>query len=99
MQNEIFETYEFAYRFRKGKVGCYLTHFPTIVGNYDEPKWVNMFAHTHQSNNWTEETNNWQKANMYNVGVDAHNCYPVPLEEAIAKIKNQIKIEGRGYLE
>ena len=94
MQNEVFEAYEFAFRFKYKKWGFYCTHFPTIVGNYDSPKWLGLYAHTHQSAQWEDEFSpNYQTANMYNVGVDAHDCYPVHIDEVLARVKAEIEKE------
>lgn len=67
----------------------YLSHYPTLVDNYinpyDVPMW-NISGHTHSS----EVSSSYPC--VYNVAVDAHNCYPVSLEQ----IKNDIlKYEGK----
>lgn len=68
----------------------YLSHYPTIVDNYlhshEIPMW-NISGHTHS----TEVISSFYPC-VYNVAVDAHNCYPVSLEQ----IKNDIlKYEGK----
>ena len=79
----IFEDIAFAYRFVYKKKELYLSHYPTIVANFDDPKPVyNFFGHTHQSNNRFKYYNN-----MYHVGVDSHNCYPVLLDDALEEIR------------
>ena len=79
----IFEDIAFVYRFIYKKKELYLSHYPTIVANFDDPKPVyNFFGHTHQHSNRFKYYNN-----MYHVGVDSHNCYPVLLDDALEEIR------------
>ena len=86
-ENHIFEDIQFGYRIKApGKRHCILTHYPTIVSNEAGPKMLNLFGHTHQTTSfYTDEAGT--RAFMYNVGMDAHNCTPVNLEDVIAEIK------------
>ena len=65
------------------KQSFYLSHYPTITANYDEPHPViNLFGHTHQTTNFYNDN-----PYMYHVGVDSHDCYPVLLEDILESIK------------
>lgn len=65
------------------KKSFYLSHYPTITANYDEPHPViNLFGHTHQTTNFYNDN-----PHMYHVGVDSHDCYPVLLEDILESIK------------
>lgn len=60
-----------------GKWHFYLSHYPTYTCNH-EPwrKVANLCGHSHTPDKWTD----WDKM-CYHVEMDAHNCYPVNLEE------------------
>lgn len=65
----------------------YLSHYPTLVGNYDEDKplkrrVLNIHGHTHSKDKFMDCTCYVN----YNAAVDAHNCAPVELEEIIKDI-------------
>lgn len=67
----------------------YLSHYPAITNNLDEDKSlkqrvINLYGHTHQIDPFYSEN-----FLMYNVGVDAHNCYPVNIEQIIMELKNK----------
>lgn len=70
------------------KLNIYLSHYPTLVDNYDDKKFnrhiINLHGHTHQKNNWYQLDNPF----IYHVGVDSHNCTPVHIETVITDIKN-----------
>lgn len=70
------------YRYDKKKK-FFLSHYPTLVGNYTEEKFYwNLSGHTHSTNPF--EYGNYC---VYNVAIDAHNCTPVSIEEIINDIK------------
>ncbi len=58
----------------------YLSHFPTCTTNFDDYKkpltqrTLCLAGHTHSKNLF-------EPCGSYNVAVDAHNCYPVPIEQ------------------
>ena len=64
----------------------YMSHFPTITTNFDDYKkflkqrTLNLHGHTHSKEKFNEYGG-------YNVAVDAHNCFPVSIEQ----IKNNFK--------
>lgn len=70
------------------KIHFYLSHFPTDTANYDDDKniWakiISISGHTHKKEKF--HNNNPMK---YNVALDAHNNYPVLLDDIIADIKS-----------
>ena len=67
----------------------WLSHYPTITANYDDDKpWaqhlVCLFGHTHQEQPFYNDN-----PYMYNVGMDAHNCTPISIEEIMSDIRNK----------
>ena len=93
---------EYATIFRYKKAIFWLSHYPTITANYDDDKpWaqhlVNLFGHTHQTDPFyyldkgDYYTGQQATSNpyMYNVGVDAHNCTPISIDEIIADIRKK----------
>ena len=75
----------------------WLSHYPTVTANYDDDKpWaqhlVCLFGHTHQEQPFYDNN-----PYMYNVGMDAHNCTPISIEEIMNDIRNkkqQLNNEG-----
>lgn len=71
------------------KYRFYLSHHPTFTSNLDDrdsirSHLINLFGHTHQKTKFYQEI-----PFMYHVGLDAHNCYPVSLDQIIEDIKNE----------
>ena len=64
----------------------YLSHYPTIVSNYDdEGKFFwNLSGHTHFKSKFYNDV-----FKIYNVAVDAHNCYPVSIEQIVKDIEKR----------
>ena len=72
-----------------GKAVFWMGHYPTITANYDDDKpWakhvVCLFGHTHQEQPFYNDN-----PYMYNVGMDAHNCTPITIDEVIADIRKK----------
>lgn len=70
------------------KKSFYLSHYPSIVSNYDDEgkfKW-NLSGHTHFKTKFYNDI-----FKIYNVSVDAHNCYPVSIEKIISDIEEREK--------
>ena len=72
-----------------GKAVFWMGHYPTITANYDDDKpWakhvVCLFGHTHQEQPFYNDN-----PYMFNVGMDAHNCTPISIEEIIETIRNK----------
>ena len=72
------------------KYHFYMSHFPTLTGNLEKESLrqmtLNLYGHTHQNTNFFED-----RPYMYHVGVDSHDCYPVPIDEVIATMKQQVE--------
>lgn len=83
-QANIFEDIQFGYRLKIKKKICVLTHYPTIVANDGDAPTINLYGHTHQQTNFYE--GHWD---MYHVGMDSHDCYPVNIEDALAEIRTE----------
>ena len=72
-----------------GKAVFWMGHYPTITANYDDDKpWakhiVCLFGHTHQEQPFYNDN-----PYMYNVGMDAHNCIPITIDEIVADIRKK----------
>ena len=72
-----------------GKAVFWMGHYPTITANYDDDKpWaqhvVCLFGHTHQEPPFYNNN-----PYMYNVGMDAHDCTPITIDEIIANIRKK----------
>ena len=74
---------------KDGKWNFYLSHYPTLVANYDDNKkplpLINLYGHTHQKDNFY--SNN---PYMYHVGVDSHDCKPISLEQIKEDIRRKV---------
>ena len=68
----------------------YLSHFPTLTANLEKESLkqctINLFGHTHSMDPFYNDI-----PFMYNVAMDAHNCYPVLLDDAIEHMKLKVK--------
>ena len=85
-----FDCLGFAYQTKFCGQSFYLSHYPTLTSNLDENKSIkartlNLFGHTHSKNKFYEG-----RPYMYNVALDAHNCYPVEINTIISDIKAEI---------
>lgn len=71
------------------KYHFYLSHYPTLTGN-DRPglkcNLLNLYGHTHQSAPFSPYS-----PYMYNVGVDAHDCKPVSIDQVIEEMQRHYK--------
>lgn len=83
----VFEKIEYGYRLKHGKYSIWLQHYPAMMGNYkDKSPTICLAGHTHSPDKFQNMVNG-----CYNIALDAHNCYPVGLEEALADIKKYYK--------
>ena len=70
----------------------YLSHYPTLTANYyddDKPlkrKVINLCGHTHTKDKFQDI--NMHIGLIYHVELDAHNCYPVLLDDIIEDIQS-----------
>lgn len=75
---------------KDGKWRFYMSHYPTITSNYDDEKThqhlINLFGHTHQKDKFYNNN-----PYMYNVGMDAHNMFPVNIDIIKEDIKKKVK--------
>lgn len=76
-----------------GKKYFWLCHYPTITANCDDNKpWakhlINIYGHTHQKDKFYHYPTEYAEKNiyMYCVCLDAHNNYPVELNEILTDI-------------
>lgn len=71
------------------KITCYLSHYPTLTANYDEKHFnqhvIALAGHTHKKEKFLDKNNPF----LYNVCLDAHNCYPIHIEEIISDCRNK----------
>lgn len=72
----------YLYKYNKKKM-FYLSHYPTLVGNFEEKRFFyNLSGHTHSPNKFE-----FGQYSIYNVAMDAHNCTPVSIEQIIKDIE------------
>ena len=75
---------------RYKKYSFMLSHFPTITTNYDDQgityRTLSLFGHTHSKEKFYNDN-----PYIYNVAVDAHNCFPVSIEQIITDMKTKAK--------
>ena len=79
--------------FRYRKYFFYLSHYPSITSNPDDnkslhQKTINIFGHTHSNEIFYNNI-----SYMYNVAMEAHNCYPVNIDDAIEEMKIKFEAE------
>ena len=80
---------DYAKEIKIGKYYFWLCHYPTITANYDDDKpWakhlINIYGHTHQQSKFYNDN-----PYMYCVCLDAHNNYPVSLEQILEDVQNK----------
>jgi calcineurin-like phosphoesterase family protein len=78
-----------ALKFKQGKYHFIATHYPMLTGNIEKEHLsqmaLNLFGHTHQTTKFF-----YDLPYCYNVGVDAHNCFPVSLDVILQDMRNQV---------
>lgn len=77
---------QYATMLKYNKYCFYLSHYPTLVGNFEEPfaPW-NLHGHTHDLNAFSVNPR------CYNVNVDAHELAPIEINDIISHIKEYTK--------
>ena len=76
---------QLAYRIKQYKKTLILTHYPTIVTNFDDPKpIINLCGHCHTKDKFQDI-----QYGCYHVELDAHDCYPIKLEDILNDIKQK----------
>ena len=81
-ESELFEAIDYGFRLNYKKMTFWLTHYPTIVANYDDKPNYNIHGHTHDVNHFHKE---W--SHCFDVSPEANNCYPIGLDDVIFLIK------------
>lgn len=86
------EFWGYAVPYKYKKYSFYLSHYPTLTGNLDNDKplkarVINLCGHSHTQDRWAD----WDKGLIYHVEMDAHNCYPILLDDIIEEMKNKVK--------
>lgn len=89
MIDEGFHCLGFAHQQKFNNIRFYLSHYPTCTANFDDDKplkarTICLAGHTHSKEKWSE-------VGSYNVALDAHNCYPVLLDDIIKDVKEKFK--------
>ena len=70
------------YRYSK-KRNFYLSHYPTLVSNHEDKKFLwCLSGHTHSINRFENGS-----GCVYNVALDAHKCTPISIEKIIKDIE------------
>lgn len=70
----------------------YLSHYPTLTSNYNEDKKplkrriINLCGHSHTKDKFQDMQ--MHLGLIYHVELDAHNCYPVLLDDIIEDIQS-----------
>jgi len=79
-----------------GKYHFFLSHFPTMTGNLEKESLsqmtLNLSGHTHSKDKFYMDM-----PYIYNVAVDAHDCYPISAETILMDMKNKMT-ECKEYL-
>ena len=79
----------YAYLIKYNKLNIYMSHYPTLTANYDEKHFsqhvLALHGHIHSTTPWINLKNPF----VYDVGMDAHNCTPVHIDEVIADIRQR----------
>ena len=88
------KTVENAMYLKYGGLHFYLSHYPTMTTNFDFEKPIrqrlwNFAGHTHTKDKFLN-----MNVGCYHCEVDAHNNYPINIDEAIEDIKKYYKIQG-----
>lgn len=78
-----------ATRFNYKKYHFYLSHYPTMTYNLDgadnlKTVLINLHGHTHATSPFYMDI-----PYIYNVGMDAHNCMPLSIDEVLLDIKDE----------
>lgn len=83
----IFYGIDYGYRMRYDKFSFWCQHYPAKMGNYKDkhPTWC-LSGHTHSKDKFQ-----YGDDCIYNVAMDAHNCFPVSIEQIVKDIKEYRK--------
>ena len=88
--HNVIET-ETAMFLKYGKYHFYLSHFPCLCSNYDDKglkhSTINLCGHTHINNKFADI----DKGIIYHCEIDAHNNFPVSIDQIIDDLKEYYK--------
>lgn len=86
--DKIKEIYD-AHYLKYGKYHFYLSHYPTMTGNFNDSglkhMTLNLSGHTHSKNKFYED-----RPYMYNVALDANDNKPVLIDNIITSMKEKV---------
>lgn len=83
-EKNLFEDIQFGYRIKYKKKSIILTHYPTLVENFDDAvKIINIHGHTHSPLAWSQD-----HPYCYNVSMEASDCKPVLLDTILENLKS-----------
>lgn len=71
----------------------YLSHYPTLSSPADKPmkqSVINLCGHSHTQDKWAD----WKDYKIYHCELDAHNCYPILLDEVCYDLRNRPCVES-----
>ena len=74
-ESGLFQDIQFGYRLSVAKRHYLVTHYPTLVENYDKIKLVNIHGHTHMPLKFE-----YNRQDIYNVSMEAQSCRPIDLD-------------------
>lgn len=87
----VVETLGYGAMIKSGKWSFLLSHYPSYTGNFDDEdkplkyRIFNLHGHTHDCRRFEFMEQGWLS---YNVAVDAHDCYPVDIENIKVDIRS-----------
>ena len=76
---------------RDGYPKLYLCHYPTITSCLENDKplknqLLSLHGHTHSKKKFE-----FENPYMYNVALDAHDCYPISIDEVVIDIEKRVE--------
>ena len=96
MYKELGEVLGYATMLKYKKYSFYLSHYPSITGNFDYDKplrqqVISLCGHSHTQNPFADI----DKGLIYHCELDSHNCYPILLDDII----EEMKAKNKEYIE
>ena len=92
IEENIFESIQYATVLKYKHYIFYLSHYPTLCSNYDidkplKERTINLCGHTHTDNKFID----MKLGLIYHCELDAHNCKPVLIDDIITDIRIYLK--------
>lgn len=91
--HNVIEIIGYAGILKYNKYHFYMSHFPTVTTNFDDYK-KPLKARTLCLAGHTHSKEKFELCGSYNVAVDAHNCFPISIDEIIEDFKKKYKDEN-----